>query len=269
MDVSTCVTGRFQAIRWVAQTGSTNADLRPLAQEDPDTAQVLFTDEQTAGRGRRQRRWTMRSGGGIMVSFYVPWRDPSTAHGVNTALAVAVVETVGEISGVPVKLKWPNDVVVDSADGTTHKLAGILAEGVANGSTASGVIAGLGLNVSWPTAADRDLAPVDLGGAVSLDELAETPTDRELLASRLVANFDALLAGVATDGTADLHRRYEEHSSTIGRRVRVEQVAGFTEGSAVALDASGALILDTGVETVSILAGDVVHLRDAPHAPPQ
>lgn len=69
MDVSNAVTGRFQQVRWVPQTGSTNADIRPLALATPDTAQVLFTDEQTAGRGRHQRTWTMRSGGGVMVSF--------------------------------------------------------------------------------------------------------------------------------------------------------------------------------------------------------
>lgn len=98
VEVDNFVTDRFASLRWVPQTGSTNADLLNGALAAPDQPEVLFTDEQTAGRGRHQRSWTMRAGGGIMVSFYVPWRDASTAHGVNTALAVAVADAIRALS---------------------------------------------------------------------------------------------------------------------------------------------------------------------------
>lgn len=268
MDVSNAVTGRFQQVRWVPQTGSTNADIRPLALATPDTAQVLFTDEQTAGRGRHQRTWTMRSGGGVMVSFYVPWLDAATAHGVNTALAIAVVDAIAEVAGTAVTLKWPNDVIVDHPDGSARKLAGILAEVVSSGSTVHGVIAGLGLNVSWPAASDIE-AHEELAGAASLDGVADAPVDREALAASIVSHFEAGLAALSAEGVADLHTRYHQHSSTVGRRVRVERnsessTGAFIEGVAVALDPSGGLIIDVDGQHQTVLAGDVVHLRAAP-----
>ncbi len=264
MDVSNCATGRFQTVHWVPQTGSTNADIRPVAMENPDTPQVLFTDEQTAGRGRRQRTWTMRSGGGIMVSFYVPWTDAETAHAVNTAVAVSVVDAIAEVAGAGVTLKWPNDVVVQSADGSARKLAGILAEILTSGATVHGVIAGLGLNVSWPIAADIQAAPDELGGAIALDDLVDGQVDRESLAAAIVSHVDVRLSALADKGVPDLHARYHEHSSTIGRRVRVEQVSGAMEGTALALDPTGALIIDVEGQQQPVLAGDVIHLRDAP-----
>ncbi len=255
--------GRFQSIDWVEQTGSTNADLAQEVHDDLTDPRVLFTDEQTAGRGRRGRSWVMRPAGGIMVSFFVPWTNAETAHGVNSALATAVVAAIGNTSPVVPTLKWPNDVIVESSTGETKKLAGILAEAVSDADGVHGVIVGIGLNVSWPTAADIAAAPEDLGGAVALESLTGEPVDREALAKELVRCFDEELNLLQQLGVSALHQRYVASCTTIGRRVRVEQREGPVVGVALRLDPTGALVLQVGDNEQSFLAGDVVHLRDA------
>ena len=262
MDVTKLANGRFRELHWVVKTGSTNADLAAAVLVDPSKPQVLFTDEQTAGRGRNQRSWTMRPGGGIMVSFFVPWREPDQAHAVNTALAVAVTNAVREVAGVSVALKWPNDVVVEVEGEPMKKLGGILAEVVTDSSGMLGVVAGLGLNVSWPTRADIADFPDDLAMAISLDEIAGQPTSRESLAAKIVARFDGELDRLDNDGVAALHASYEQRCATLGRTVSVKLRGETLQGTATALDPSGALVVNVDGEPRLIVAGDVVHLRD-------
>lgn len=274
-------------LRWVEQTGSTNADLRELVLSNASQPQVLFTDEQTAGRGRNKRSWTMRSGGGIMVSFFVPGKALDRAHAINTALGVAVTDAVREITEVPASLKWPNDVVVETDGAPMRKLGGILAEVVADSAEMLGVVAGLGLNVSWPTPADIADFPADLARAASLDELAGRATNRESLAASIVANFDTELGRLEGEGIGAVHARYEQRCLTLGRRVKVALHGHNDEhdkdehdneehdndgnrsdghsitGTAVALDVSGALLVDVEGEMTLVSAGDVMHLRDA------
>ena len=62
-----------------------------------------------------------------------------------------------------------------------------------------------------------------------------------------------------------LRREYRGALSTLGQRVRVEQVGGVLSGVAVGVDDDGALVVDTGAATLAFHAGDVVHLRREDH----
>lgn len=205
----------------------------------------------------------MRAGGGIMVSFYVPWRDASTAHGVNTALAVAVADAIRATTGVQVGLKWPNDVVIQHGADYMRKLAGILAELVTDGNEVLGVIAGLGLNVSWPSDEDIASAPEDLGGAIALDDVAGESVHRKRLAASIVSHFDDELSRLAGGEVAGLRARYEQLCSTVGCEVRIQGIHESFEGRAVGVDESGALLVDVAGVRRSVIAGDVVHVRNA------
>ena len=87
VDATLCVVdetmppvGRFTQIDWVARTTSTNADLAERARGGDVRGAVRIADEQTGGRGRRDRTWDMPAGGGLLSSFFVPWPDPATCH---------------------------------------------------------------------------------------------------------------------------------------------------------------------------------------------
>ena len=120
---------RFADVRWVAETGSTNADLLALARDGAPEGIVLVADHQTAGRGRLGRTWEAPPGASLLVSVLL--RPPAAvADAVTMAAGVAMADAVDEVAGVHARLKWPNDLVV-AVDGPTaddRKLAGILAE---------------------------------------------------------------------------------------------------------------------------------------------
>ena len=156
---------RFTDVRWTSGTGSTNADALALARDGAPEGVVVVADHQTAGRGRRDRHWVAPPRGSLLVSVLL--RPPAALAGsASMAAAVAMAVAVEQVAQVEPGLKWPNDLVVDTADGE-RKLAGILAEADwPAGSTISAgyrapaahdravVVVGVGVNVSWPVMAD-------------------------------------------------------------------------------------------------------------------
>ena len=252
---------RFDEIRWVEETESTNADLVAYAKSSPDTGAVLFTDLQTAGRGRRDRRWVMSSGGGVLVSFYVPWLDSASLHIVPSALAVGAIETLQSWSSlVSVSLKWPNDVVA-VVDGRTRKLAGMLSEVVLINQRPCGVVVGLGCNISWPTEGEVAAEPETLGRAVALETLTEAPVDRVAFGRELLAQFERELERAESLGTESVIDRWRSRCSTIGTDIELQMEGGSVRGRATDIDSDGALLVEVEGRLRRFAVGDVVHLR--------
>ena len=218
-------------VRHVAETGSTNADLLAAIATGAPSRTVLFTDHQSAGRGRLDRTWSAPPGSNLLVSFLFRDGDPAGEPvDLMRRIALAAVDAVAQVAAVDARLKWPNDVLVDGA-----KLAGLLAQ-----RGAAATVVGLGLNVGW--------APE---GAA---KLTGSHAPAEVLRVLLDA-FDALPGNV--------HDLYVARLATIGQQVRVELPAGEPlVGRATGVEPDGRLIvLDACAVSHRIDAGDVVHLR--------
>src|SRR5699024_3439988 len=109
--------------------GSTNADLATAAREGGVPTKVLVADHQTAGRGRRDRGWSATPGTSQAISvLWHPTRADQWSW-LPLVTGVAVCDAARAV-GVRTSLKWPNDVLVPSADPAApgRKLAGLLAE---------------------------------------------------------------------------------------------------------------------------------------------
>ncbi|MGI9601469.1 MAG: biotin--[acetyl-CoA-carboxylase] ligase [Acidimicrobiales bacterium] len=241
-------TNRWNDLRWVARTGSTNADLVELARSGATAPVVLVADHQTSGRGRLDRRWESPPGANLLVSVLLrPEGQPDRWGWVSAAVAVAAVDACHQL-GVDVAVKWPNDLHHDGA-----KVAGLLAEAV---TTPSALVVGLGVNVAWPAAADPEL------GATSLRALGAAG-DRFDLLGELLPALDRRIDELARD-QAGLVAAYRSRCSTLGERVRVDLVGGGEiTGKAITVDDRGALLVDTGGTTEVVTVGDVHHLRPA------
>ena len=245
---------RFR-VRWVDVTGSTNDDLRVAAAQEAADGTVLVADHQTSGHGRRGRAWEAPPGSSLLVSLLLrPDLEPDDLHLVTMAVGVAAAEAVDEEVAVPVGLKWPNDLVVDTPDGL-RKLCGILAEATWDGDRLAGVVVGLGLNVDWPTPVPAELE----GIAVALNHLSNEPIDRADLLVTLLLRLEATLAD--PEGSA-LLERWHHLGTTPGQSVRVELASGgVVEGTATGLSPSGHLVVETADGPVEVSAGDVHHVR--------
>jgi BirA family biotin operon repressor/biotin-[acetyl-CoA-carboxylase] ligase len=240
--------------RVVAQTGSTNADLRAAAQCGEATAgQVLVAEYQSAGRGRLGRRWESAPGLGLTFSLLVdPAPVPPESWGWLPLLTgLAVAEAGRATAGVPLRVKWPNDVLAD--DG--RKVAGILCERVEAPAGPLSIV-GIGVNVG----AGADQLPVPT--AASLADLGAPNVDRIELLAAILTGFELRLrawrAHRGDAGAAGLAHSYLAACSTLGGYVSITLPGGGRlSGKALRIDAAGALVVDTVDGERTVTAGDV------------
>ena len=243
---------RFHDVRWVDETGSTNADVLALAREGAPDGTVVVAEHQTAGRGRVGRTWVAPPGASLLLSVLI--RPPSELAGrTSMAMGLAAVDAVEASAGFRPRLKWPNDLVwPGDGSSTDRKLAGILAEAHWPSPNDVAVVVGIGINVNWPDELPADLREI----ATAVNHIAGHDVDRERLLVDLLLHLDHRCRQLATD---DLLRAWRTSSATLGRRVRVDLGAETIEGVARDITDDGHLVVDDRIVTV----GDVVHLRPA------
>ncbi len=243
---------RQVAIEFVAETGSTNADLlaRAAASTSSSTSGLtgpvlLVAGSQTAGRGRAGRPW--QSAPSASLTFSLAWKFDCALPqlvGLPLAVGVAIAEAL-HACGVDARLKWPNDVLLDG-----RKLAGILIETAAakNGLWA---IIGIGINLALPP----HLAERIGSAATGLPPLAVAPDD--LLAALLDALAQALTE-FGDAGLAPFTGRWNALHAWVGEQVAVlDRGEVRQQGAAVGIDDSGRLLVDTAGGRVAVLSGDV------------
>lgn len=240
----------FGDVHWVAETGSTNADVLAVARDGAAAGYVLVAEHQTGGRGRAGRSWVAPAGSSLLVSVLA--RPPAAVAPLcSMAMGLAAVDAVHEVAGVRARLKWPNDVVWPG-DGSAddRKVAGILAEAhwPADGEVA--VVVGIGINVNWPDTLPDELREI----AVALNHVAGATVDREALLVALLQRFGRWYEELGRPSLLDAWRAA---SATLGRRVRVDLGHEVVEGVARDITDDGYLVVDGRTFAV----GDVVHVR--------
>ncbi|WP_030265534.1 biotin--[acetyl-CoA-carboxylase] ligase [Streptomyces violens] len=243
----------------VQVTGSTNTDLAERAAKGEAAAgSVLVAEEQSAARGRLDRKWSAPPRSGLFFSVHLKPEVPTDRWGWLPLLAgVATATALSRAAGVDTALKWPNDLLL-TVDGEERKGGGILAE-----AAAGGVVLGIGLNVSLRA----DELPVP--GAGSLALAGAKGTDRDPLLRAVLRSLEKWYGDWEAAGgdpaACGLQEAYAAGCATLGRTVRA-LLPGDREirGEAVALDGDGRLVLATadGVQ-LPVAAGDIVHLRPA------
>lgn len=242
----------------VAATGSTNADLAALARAGRAApGAVLTTDDQQAGRGRRDRTWTTPPRSSVAVSVLLQPRDvPRSAWTwLPLVVGVGVVDALVRVAGLDARLKWPNDVLVGDL-----KICGVLAE-VVETPDGPAVVAGIGLNVSQ----SAEELPVPTATSLAVAGAATTDRDTVLRAvlRGVAARYDAWTQADGDPRRSSVGAAYRERCATIGQQVRVELPGEqVLTGEAEGVDDEGRLLVRAHSGDVRALAaGDVVHVR--------
>lgn len=258
------------------RVGSTNDIVRAwLAEGTPEVA-LAVAGEQTAGRGRDGRRWVAPSGAALLLSlgFRPTWLAAEQAWRLAGTVSLAMAAAAEELAGLPfktIRLKWPNDLVVEfpaeGADrdeidggGGPHKLAGLLGETDGLGTDDPRVVIGIGINVDWAAA---DFPPELAATMTSLRELAGRGIDQDALLEAFVARLEQGI-GALRDGQFD-EAGWARRQLTTGRTIRLELPDGTETVRALGVDvATGALIVEDAAAPGGerqVLVGEVVHVR--------
>jgi BirA family transcriptional regulator, biotin operon repressor / biotin---[acetyl-CoA-carboxylase] ligase len=247
------------------RVGSTNDVVRDwLAAGTPEVCLALAS-EQTAGRGRDGRSWVAPPGGALLLSlgFRPAWLEPDAAWRLAAVVSLAMAEAAEASAGLgagTVRLKWPNDLVIDGPDGP-RKLAGVLGETDGLGSPDPRVVVGLGINTAW--AADA-FPPALAGSMTSLAEAAGRTIDNDALLAAFIDRLEAAILVLRTgrfDGAA-----WSDRQLTTGRNIHLS----FPDGSSADLSAVGVdprsgalLVVEPALPDVRrhVFVGEIEHVR--------
>lgn len=241
-----------EPLYFFAETGSTNDDAARLAERGAAEGTVVVAWAQSAGRGRFGRHWFSPPGAGLYVS--VICRTAAAAPLLTLAGGVAVAEGIRAATGLPVQIKWPNDIVVEAGTPVRRrKLAGILAEASTGADGLQHVILGFGINL-------RSAAfPSELSDrATSVEtELGRAPESGRVLAETLVAlNVRAAQLG-AGDSAPVLDRWRSLAPSAQGTAVEWETPDGMRSGVSAGIADDGALLVRIGGRIERIISGEL------------
>jgi BirA family biotin operon repressor/biotin-[acetyl-CoA-carboxylase] ligase len=221
--------------------GSTNDEAIGLAEDGAPEHTFVWARQQTGGRGRRGRRWTSPVGNLYCSTILRPKCSAQRAAEVGFVAALAVADLVP--SGRTVRLKWPNDVLVDGG-----KLAGILPESsVGQDGKVAYVVLGIGVNVA--------LAP----------QLPEMRYPGAILGGTVEAAAGALSRALAWWLEQWRHRGFDEiraewlaKAGPLGVELDVKLGEELVRGRFAGMDQSGALLLDTSAGPLRIVSGELL-----------
>ena len=221
--------------------GSTNDEAARLADSGAPEGTVVWSREQTGGRGRRGRRWSSPLGNLYTSTILRPDCAASRAAEIGFVAALAVADMVP--AGREVRVKWPNDVLVDGG-----KVAGILLESaVGDGGRILHVVAGIGVNVGFaPQLPDMRYPGAALGGTV------------ETALGKLVAALARRVGEWRRSGFAAVRSQWLAQAGPLGAVVDVRLGEGLVRGRFAGLDHEGALLLETADGPRRIVSGELL-----------
>ncbi len=231
---------------------STNDRAKELAAEGAEEGTLVLAENQSSGRGRKGRSWFSDEGGGICLSMILrPVMNPAEASRLTLMTAVALAETMTDVTGLSVNIKWPNDILVRG-----RKLSGILTEMSMEMDRVDYVVVGVGVNVN----SDSRLFPADVRDiAASLAGEAGRPVSRADLVRRFLKRFEECYSLITGQGFKAIMDRWKALSDIIGRDVAVDLIGSRIRGRVEDVDGDGILVVrDEQGEVHRVISGDVL-----------
>lgn len=239
----------LREIKYLDSTGSTNDEALAWAANDAKDLSVVIADEQTAGRGRLDRKWFTPPGTALAFSVIL---RPTAAERAQLSrivglAALAIMDALMK-RGLSPQVKWPNDILLNG-----RKAAGVLVESVWSGDQVDCVVIGIGVNVLKGAVPAQNVLQFP---ATSLEDALGHPVERlEVLRDIL----GALIALRPQLGEDEFIMKWEQGLAYRGRQVQVETEAeGSFVGYISGLEKDGSLRLnDQGGKSLTVQFGDV------------
>jgi BirA family biotin operon repressor/biotin-[acetyl-CoA-carboxylase] ligase len=238
------------AVDVLLDVDSTNNRLREQALQGAPAGSVCLAELQHAGSGRRGRAWVSPFAANLYLSLL--WRSAAGAAalgGLSLVAGIAVLRCMRDFGVHSAGLKWPNDILADSA-----KLAGILIDVVGESSGPCAVIIGVGINVAMPApaAADIDQTWTDLQTLTGC-----TGISRNRLAACLLDHVLPAIGAFEAEGLQPFLEEWRCHDIVDGREVDLRLANEVIRGTARGIDAGGALLVDTDTGRRRFASGEV------------
>lgn len=225
-------------VHW--EIDSTSSELQRRGAAAPDLS-MLLAETQSAGRGRRGRRWLSPPGLNIYLSCVKRFDTGFAAlSGLSLAMGVIVLRTLAALNITGAGLKWPNDVLAAAPGKAPGKLAGILVELSGEYQGPCAAVIGIGLNLRL-TDALREQAGQPTCDLATL--AGGMPPDRNRAAAALIAALAEGLRQFEREGFAAFADEYARHDLLCDQPLQLSGAGGEFTGTGAGVDHRGALLL--------------------------
>ncbi len=235
---------------FLEEIDSTNKYAKDHIDEIPDST-IVYTDNQTAGRGRLNRKWSYMGKANIYASIVLkPSDDMKPVYSNLTQLLCVLLCQTFEEYGVEPKIKWPNDIQINK-----KKISGILAEVVFRENKLKGIVLGFGINLNT----SQDILDKIDQPATSLNiETGETIDKKEFL-EKLSDKFCLLYNKFIEDGFLLIREDYIRRAGFLNTKITVKVLERKLCGIATDINSEGALVLlDEDEKEQVLLIGDIL-----------
>jgi BirA family biotin operon repressor/biotin-[acetyl-CoA-carboxylase] ligase len=233
---------------------STNFKAKELAEKGYCEGTVVLSLEQTQGRGRFDRNWESPLGGLYFSIILRPNIKPKQATILPLLGALTVCKTITESTDLDVKIKWPNDVLINS-----KKSTGILLESDFKDDSINYVILGIGINLNIEISQlSKDLK----ASSTSISNEIGIKLDYFDFFRKILSNLEKYYK-LFWDGKTDLIlKEWKKNSDTIGKKVTIDTSSEKITGVAKDIDESGFLIVKTDEGKLKkITSGDCLYFH--------
>lgn len=231
---------------------STNTRLLAAAAPPYGYADVLLSELQHAGRGRRGRHWIAPFGGSIALSMGWSFADASKASPtLSLCVGVAVARALARAGAVGVGLKWPNDIWL--AD---RKIGGVLMELRAEASGPAHVVIGVGVNVTLAEPARAGIEATGVRVAAVADACTARPS-RNFIAGAIIDELLSMLVDFEREGFAAFRAAWTALDVLRDRPAQVLTGERVVHGTARGVDTQGALQLEREGRLYEFVSGEV------------
>ncbi|MGN2387893.1 MULTISPECIES: bifunctional biotin--[acetyl-CoA-carboxylase] ligase/biotin operon repressor BirA [Pseudomonas] len=241
------------SVRTYDSIDSTNAEASRLIALGAPMPLLVVAEQQTAGRGRRGRKWVSPFAENLYYSLVLRIDGGMRQlEGLSLLVGLAVMNVLRDMGVQGAGLKWPNDVLVGR-----QKIAGILLELIGDPADVCHVIIGVGVNVNMRVSTEVD----QLWTSVRLQTGA--PADRNTIAARISAQLEALLTVHRQEGFLAFQKEWEQGHLWQGAAVKLLSGIETVEGVVLGVDSLGALRLEVNGLEKSFSGGELsLRLRD-------
>jgi BirA family biotin operon repressor/biotin-[acetyl-CoA-carboxylase] ligase len=236
-------------VRYFDSIGSTNNEALAWATRGAKDLSLVIADEQTAGRGRLDRKWFTPKDTALAFSLILrPTAGEKPYLTRTVGLAALGIADALRTRGLVSQIKWPNDVLLDG-----HKVAGILVETVWSGDAADCLVIGIGVNVRKEAVPSAEVLHFP---ATSLEAALGPTVEREKLLRDILAGIIALRPHL---GTNSFLASWENALAFRGEQVQVQGHDGTPlTGKLLGLEADGSLKLsEEDGKSITVRFGDV------------
>lgn len=228
--------------------GSTNDVVKELAHKAPASGFCCLAEAQSAGRGRRGRKWVSPYASSLYISML--WRFASgyqAMAGLSLMVGVVVNETLKDLGVDDCQLKWPNDIYHQA-----QKLAGILIEVEGQiGGSASAII-GIGVNVKLPI----DVSGIDQA-FTDLASICNKDISRNSFAALLIEKLWQALPVFEKEGMTPFINKWHTADLYFGKPVSLISGDNTITGTSKGIDDTGALLLEIDGKIEAFHGGEI------------